>query len=563
MRRSNFATLLGAAVLCSALLAAVAHAATIVIQNGDPAGVGFNDTTPAAPVGGNPGTTIGQQRLNVFNQAASIWSAILPDPVTIVVQAQFTALSCNATSAVLGSAGPVNVIRDFSGAEIGSTWYHAALANKLAGVDLIPANPDISANFNVNLGQPGCLTGSFFYYGFDHNEGTNIDLLAVVIHEFAHGLGFSTLVNLSTGTIFSGFNDLYERHILDDTSGLHWDAMTDAQRQASAVNTGNVVFDGPATNLKTSTILNRRQQVVVNSPPGIAGTYTSGSSTFGGPLTVAGVTASVVQADDGSSPNSDACSPLINAAAVAGKICLVDRGTCPFATKAENAQAAGAVAVMIVNNVAGAPAELGGVDPTVTIPVLSLSMTDGNNIRAQLGGGVNATVGESSIHLAGADNNNRALLYTPNPVLPGSTISHWDVSAAPSLLMEPIITPDLTSSVDLTRYAFEDLGWLPRTSGVPQSPVASPEQSFNSPNPFSSSTTIHFALARPSSVDLAVFDLGGRLVKRLVQSPLAAGSQTVSWDGTDAEGRRMEPGVYLYRLRAGEQLESHRMVLFR
>jgi hypothetical protein len=47
--------------------------ATIVIQNGDAPGVGFNDTTPAAPAGGNNGTTVGEQRLIAFQAAASIW----------------------------------------------------------------------------------------------------------------------------------------------------------------------------------------------------------------------------------------------------------------------------------------------------------------------------------------------------------------------------------------------------------------------------------------------------------------------------------------------------------
>src|SRR6266404_2504457 len=60
-------------------------AATIVIQNGDPAGVGFNDTTPVAPVGGNPGTTRGQQRLNAFQAAANIWGATLTSAPTITI----------------------------------------------------------------------------------------------------------------------------------------------------------------------------------------------------------------------------------------------------------------------------------------------------------------------------------------------------------------------------------------------------------------------------------------------------------------------------------------------
>ena len=55
--------------ILAAILAAPlsAHAAaTIVIINNNQPGVGFNDATAAAPVGGNPGTTLGQQRLNAF-----------------------------------------------------------------------------------------------------------------------------------------------------------------------------------------------------------------------------------------------------------------------------------------------------------------------------------------------------------------------------------------------------------------------------------------------------------------------------------------------------------------
>src|SRR5262245_44549568 len=64
-----------------------AAAATIVIVNNDGAGEGFNDPTPVSPVGGNPGTTRGAQRLFIFQHAASIWGAILPSTVTIRVLA--------------------------------------------------------------------------------------------------------------------------------------------------------------------------------------------------------------------------------------------------------------------------------------------------------------------------------------------------------------------------------------------------------------------------------------------------------------------------------------------
>src|SRR5215468_9506240 len=78
---------------------------TIVIQNNDAAGVGFNDPTVVAPVGGNAGTTLGQQRLNAFQAAANIWGATLTSVPTITIKAQWAALSCTSTTAVLGSTG--------------------------------------------------------------------------------------------------------------------------------------------------------------------------------------------------------------------------------------------------------------------------------------------------------------------------------------------------------------------------------------------------------------------------------------------------------------------------
>src|SRR3989441_6235042 len=98
-------------------------AATIAILNNDSVGVGFNDTTPVAPVGGNPGTTLGQQRLNAFQAAANIWGATLTSGSTITVAATWEPLSCTSTTAVLGAAGTNSIWSDFPGATFPGTWY--------------------------------------------------------------------------------------------------------------------------------------------------------------------------------------------------------------------------------------------------------------------------------------------------------------------------------------------------------------------------------------------------------------------------------------------------------
>ena len=74
------------------------HAVTFNVNYQDSPSEGFNDPTPVAPVGGNPGTTLGEQRLNVFQAAADIWGAALESDVTIQVYAKFDALSCDASS---------------------------------------------------------------------------------------------------------------------------------------------------------------------------------------------------------------------------------------------------------------------------------------------------------------------------------------------------------------------------------------------------------------------------------------------------------------------------------
>src|SRR5262245_14112459 len=94
---------------------AVFGQSTITIVNGDGPGEGFNDPTPVAPVGGNNGTTLGQQRLNAFQFAADVWGGKLASNVEIRILARFNPQTCTASSAVLGSAGTTTIFRDFTG----------------------------------------------------------------------------------------------------------------------------------------------------------------------------------------------------------------------------------------------------------------------------------------------------------------------------------------------------------------------------------------------------------------------------------------------------------------
>ncbi len=549
------------ALLC---LAASAQAATITIVNNDAAGEGFNDPTAAAPVGGNSGTTVGQQRLIVFQQAAAIWGGILPSAVEIRVNATFDPLACTSTSAVLGSCGAAYIFSDFPGAEYAGTWYPKALADKLSGFDQYSLGADMTARFNSSLGGTGCLDGSFWYYGLDHVHGTNVDLLVVLLHEMGHGLGFATYASGTTGALFSGYPDVFSMFLYDQTTGLHWNEENNTQRAASAIVPYKLLWDGAATRFMAPHTLQYGRAVLrVNAPAGIAGDYPVGTASFGPALNNPGVTGAVVLADDGAAPTSDACTALINGAQVAGKIAIVDRGVCNFTVKVKACQDAGAIGVIVADNAAGAPPPgLGGADATITIPSVRVTQADGVTLKAQIGSGLNVTLLTDPALLAGADSQGRVMMYTPNPFQSGSSVSHWDVSTTPNLLMEPAVNSDLTSSVDLTRYAFEDIGWLPRTTDVPvRTPAAIAALGPNAPNPFAHSTSIRFDLPQEAQTDLDVYDISGRMVRSLLHERFPAGSHVVVWDGIGADGQRVQGGVYFTRLKVGGEVRSRRIVL--
>ncbi|MDH4157389.1 MAG: lectin like domain-containing protein [candidate division Zixibacteria bacterium] len=85
----------------------------------------------------------------------------------------------------------------------------------------------------------------------------------------------------------------------------------------------------------------------------------------------------------------------------------------------------------------------------------------------------------------------------------------------------------------------------------------------NYPNPFNPGTIISYSIPSRSHVEIAVFNLLGQRVKTLVSESKAAGSHTVAWDGTDEAGREVASGVYLYRLIAGENVKSEKMLLLK
>ena len=152
----------------------------------------------------------------------------------------------------------------------------------------------------------------------------------------------------------------------------------------------NVFGGGVATSVQH--FLYNLQVVSPSNGAAIKG-YVTGRANFGNAITLATPgTKQIVLAIDGTAPTDDACSAITNAAAINGKIALIRRGTCSFESKAQAAQTAGAVGVIIMNNAAGAGVlTMASSSLGVTVPTIMVSKEDGDLLVANLNANLTGT----------------------------------------------------------------------------------------------------------------------------------------------------------------------------
>lgn len=127
--------------------------------------------------------------------------------------------------------------------------------------------------------------------------------------------------------------------------------------------------------------------ITINSPSSIANNYSSVPTNNFGTEVTSIITSDIVLVNDGTSDPTKACSTLTNTAQVNGKIALIRRGDCNFTAKVKNAQNAGAIAVIMMNNVSGDPIPMGGSDPLITIPAVMISKAHGDLIEQEINNG--------------------------------------------------------------------------------------------------------------------------------------------------------------------------------
>ena len=171
----------------------------------------------------------------------------------------------------------------------------------------------------------------------------------------------------------------------DRTITIHFPTNVASQAQGATasgdgIRHADLIDDTEGTNWQS--VLVQPNVVVVDPPSAAAGQYFATGADFGPEPTPAGFAGDIVLVNDGSADPTLGCDPLVGFPA--GAIALVDRGVCPFTQKVGNAQAAGAGAVIVANNVPGDPITMGGADPTIVIPSVMVSLPDGNTIKGGL-----------------------------------------------------------------------------------------------------------------------------------------------------------------------------------
>lgn len=236
----------------------------------------WTDPTPATPIGGNGGTTRGEQRRRALAEALVQLSAGLDSEVPITIRACWDNLTVSTSGgATLAAAGPNNFFLDDRSLVFADgsselprsslpekySFYSAAPTARLAGTSACRVAggdcnnvTDMRIVFNKRIGEAGVLNGAQFYLGFDRPPGPNLlDFVGVSVHELGHGLGFLSLVrntDSASGPVGSkplGRDDAYSRRMaaLVDGELRPYVRLTDAQRAAALISGNGLLWVDP------------------------------------------------------------------------------------------------------------------------------------------------------------------------------------------------------------------------------------------------------------------------------------------------------------------------------
>ncbi len=329
----------------------------------------------------------GAGAMAMLNSAAAL-VAVSPDPLPVfpnidgasytVYPFPFESPSDGGRRSVTGAASPAaspHGWHDTNGA--------AGPESTLTRGNNVRAYTDTDANDNVDAGSevdggvalnfaPAILAGQE-PAAYKNAAVVNLFYWNNIIHDITYGYGFN---EVSGNFQLSNFGK----------GGFEGDQVRAEAQDGSGTDNANFSTgpDGEAPRMQMYRWLYPFPNVVnVTAPAPAIGNYISTAASFGPLYSASGAKAgSLVLANDGTGATSDGCEPLV--AFPAGAIAMMDRGSCTFVVKVKNAQNASAIAVVMVNNIAGEPIAMGGTDATITIPSGMISLADGNKLRPLL-----------------------------------------------------------------------------------------------------------------------------------------------------------------------------------
>ncbi|MFK8051849.1 MAG: S8 family serine peptidase [Woeseiaceae bacterium] len=202
----------------------------------------------------------------------------------------------------------------------------------------------------------------------------------------------------------------------------------------------------------------------VTTPPSLADRYPSAEALFTQPLSESGsISGSLILVDDGDETNdgstSDACQAPINDSDLNGNIALITRGSCDFDDKIANAEDAGAIAAVVINNLGG-PVIMSGDADGINIPAVSVGQADGQRFIDTLQDDVTVTIQlASGLFINETENGNLMGSFSSRgPALGAPDILKPDITA-PGVNILAAVTPDVANGV-----SGQEFGYLTGTS---------------------------------------------------------------------------------------------------
>lgn len=208
----------------------------LVERNSQLSLTGRGNPTAEIIVDFGPGALANPDAMAAFQFALDIWAEEIVSSVPIRVSADFATLGAG----VLAQAGPINQVTNFPGALEEDVIYPIALANSLAGVDLIPGNNDLTVSLGDSIN---------WYFGTDGNTPAGqFDFVTVALHEIGHGLGFLANRNVNgagEGTLRpTGLPSIFSLFFINGDGDRLLDLADPSVELGNVITGGDVFVDG-------------------------------------------------------------------------------------------------------------------------------------------------------------------------------------------------------------------------------------------------------------------------------------------------------------------------------